>query len=49
MATLTRRLPQTNRLCPTFGISLLRVLDMVLWMDGKGFQQPDRLDEEVGA
>ena len=29
-------------------ISLLRVLDVVLWMDGKGFQKPERVDEEVG-
>ncbi|MDQ0770281.1 hypothetical protein QF031_003030 [Pseudarthrobacter defluvii] len=30
-------------------ISLLRVLDVVLWMEGKGFQQPERVDQEVSA
>ncbi|WP_285250402.1 DUF6308 family protein [Pseudarthrobacter sp. fls2-241-R2A-168] len=30
-------------------IPLLRVLDVVVWMHGKGFQQPERVDEGVGA
>ncbi|MDQ0826939.1 hypothetical protein QFZ60_003112 [Arthrobacter sp. B2I5] len=46
---LKDRLQQLRELVQLEGISLLRVLDVVLWMDGKGFEQPERIDEKVGV
>jgi hypothetical protein len=30
-------------------VPLLRILDVVLWMDGKGFVQPERIDVAEGG